>query len=109
MGRLMWCSMRHVNDCWSKPPVSVVKANCDASVKGNNFVGIGFVFRDDKGRVLGAGADRILGNLAMDYAEALAVRGAHKFAKDFWFPKLIVESDCSTQILMLVTLLRIVV
>lgn len=34
------------NSRWKKPPVSVVKLNCDALIKGNGFVGIGFVLCD---------------------------------------------------------------
>lgn len=37
---------------WQKPPVSVVKVNYDAFVRRNGFVGIGFVIRDNRGKVL---------------------------------------------------------
>lgn len=80
---------------WQKPPSDVLKINCDASVRGNGFVGIGFVIRNNLGKVRGAGVDRIHGNLEVDCVKALAVRHALRFAKDFGVSKLIVESDKS--------------
>lgn len=59
------------NSHWEKPPISVVKLNCDASMKGNRFVGIEFVLRDNSGKVLGAEINRVQENLEVEYAKAV--------------------------------------
>lgn len=56
--------------CWStKPPMPMpmdkVKVNCDASVRGNGFVGIGFIIRDSAGLTRGAGVEKIYGNMSV--------------------------------------------
>lgn len=51
---------------WVKPNANKVKVQYDASVRGNGFVGIGFVARDSHELILGAGVDIILGNISMD-------------------------------------------
>lgn len=58
-------------------------------------MGVRFVIRNNLGKVMGAGVNRIHGNLEADCAEALAVRNALRFAKRFGVPKIIVESDRS--------------
>lgn len=79
--------------CWKKPPPTALKVNCDASVKSNDFVGIGFVIRDSVGKVFGASIDRVLGDVSVDCAEALAIRSALRFAKECMLEILILESD----------------
>lgn len=76
---------------WKKPPSDQVKLNCDASVRGNGFVGIEFVARDSNGTVLGAGVDRINGNLSVACAQAIAL----SFAGNIGFSKIVVVSDCN--------------
>lgn len=56
---------------WEKPTISVVKVNCDSLVRGNGFVGIGFVVHDNSSKVLGAGIDRIQGNFEVECAEVM--------------------------------------
>lgn len=45
---------------WCKPPLNSMKVNCDASVRDNGFVGIGFVVHNSLGDVFGAGIDHVM-------------------------------------------------
>lgn len=86
---------------WTRPPMGVLKVNCDAAVKRKGFVGVGFIVRDWQGNVIGLGLDRIMGNVGVLCAEALAVRGGLMFALEGHVDRLIVESDCKRIIDML--------
>ena len=58
---------------WSPPPVGFYKANFDAALfEESNFAGIGVVFRDCSGEVIGALSQNILLPKSVKHAEALA-------------------------------------
>lgn len=78
---------------WAAPPPGTLKINTDASVGKSGFVGIGFLIRDHYGKVIGAGIDRIMGNVGVECAEALAIRGGLKFALELSIDRLVIESD----------------
>lgn len=71
----------------------VLKVNCDASIRGNGFVGIGFVIRDSSSKVIRAGIDKVQGDLEVEIVEVMAVRMTFQFIKEFRCPKINVESD----------------
>lgn len=79
---------------WVKPNANKVKVQYDASIRGNGFVGIGFVARDSHELILGAGVDIILGNISIDCAEALTIKHAMVFTSNIDLPNIIVENDC---------------
>lgn len=56
---------------WAAPPRGVLKLNCDASIRQNGFVDFGFLVRDNSGNVIGAGVDRIMGNIGIDVLKRL--------------------------------------
>lgn len=56
-------------------------------------MGIDFVVRDSCGSVVGAGIDWRIGNLGVEYAEALAIRVGLKFVIEGHAQNLQVESD----------------
>lgn len=56
-----------------KPPSQLIKADCDSSLHGNGFVGIGFFVRDSEGEIL---LDRLLGNIFVNCAETWPIRKA---------------------------------
>lgn len=39
---------------WECPPRGLFKLNCDATVRDNEFVGVGFFIRDNHGQVIAA-------------------------------------------------------
>lgn len=80
---------------WVKPNANKVKVHYDASIRGNGFVGIGFVARDSHELILGAGVDIILGNISIDCAEALTIKHAMVFTSNIDLPNIIVENDCA--------------
>lgn len=90
-------SSRTAQNRWQKPPNMVVKINCDASVKGKCFVGIGFVIRDSLGKVLRAGVDRIQEDIGVNCTEALVIYSTLCFSKDCMFNRMIVESDSESE------------
>lgn len=72
-----------------------IQINCDASVKGNGFIGVGFVVRNSLGlswRLVLIGFKVILLGGGV---ETIAIRSAMKFAKECGFQKFLVKSDCS--------------
>lgn len=85
--------VRSVNS-WCKPPGSFIKINYNVSIRGNDFIEIGFVLCDSSGKVIGAGVNRILGNLSVDCAKALTVYKTILFAMELGINSIIVETDC---------------
>lgn len=71
----------------------MLKINCDASVKRNGFVEIGFVIRTQHGEVIAVGLDHFKGNLGVICIEAIAIRCGLLFADSKSYQALIVESD----------------
>lgn len=59
---------------WLCPPIEILKLNCNASVRQNGFVGIGFAIRDYQGCLMTAGVDRFMGDVGVAYTETLAIR-----------------------------------
>lgn len=72
----------------------MVKISCDASVCKNGFVGLGFIIRDFNSALVGAGMDRVTGNVGVLNEEALAIRLALKYGRELGLDHCIVESDC---------------
>lgn len=68
------------------------KVNCDASVWGNDFIGIDFVLRDLRGDI-GAGVNLVMGNISINCAEAIAIQKAMEFSLEIGCAHVIVESD----------------
>lgn len=54
---------------WRKPPCGAYKLNVNASIKGNDFVGVGFVLHDHCVKVYGTGVDKVMGNMNVDCAK----------------------------------------
>lgn len=70
---------------WVRPPVGVFKLNCDALVKRNGFIEVGFVIRDHNGLVSAAGVDRFMGNMGVLCAETLAIHCGLSFVMRITF------------------------
>lgn len=85
----------HQESKWVKLSLYVFKLHSDALVKGYGFTGIGFVIRDHKGKVFGAGLDRELGNVDGDCAESMTLRKAMEFSSQCGCRRIVVESDSS--------------
>lgn len=56
-----------------------IKVNCDASIRGNDFIGVGFVVCTDKWNLKGAGVDCVEENFTIDVAEAMTIQYALGF------------------------------
>lgn len=70
---------------------SLIKVNCDASIRGKGFVNIGFVFHNNVEKILRVGVDRILRNLNIGCAKILTIRDILRFSKEFMVSTLIFE------------------
>lgn len=79
---------------WKKPPVGMVKINCDASVKRNGFIGVGYIIRNSAGDIIGSGFNRLQGDFDVATAEAMAIRSAMTFGLEHGVEACIVENDC---------------
>lgn len=85
----------HHTVTWVRPEFGTFKVNCDASVRRNGFVGVGFIVRDDQGGVIGSGVNRFQRNFSVDCAETIAVRSAMLYARSLGPEDIIVENDSS--------------
>lgn len=60
---------------WIQPPPGKFKLNTDASFdSSNNIMGLGWILRDDDGRILAAKNTRVMGSYTVEEAEAVSVR-----------------------------------
>lgn len=79
---------------WGKPPVGWIKVNVDASWRrGDDFIGVGCVMRDDWGKFLQARSSRIRGKMQPKMAEALSLREALSWTIQWRTKKCIFECD----------------
>ncbi|XP_074373973.1 uncharacterized protein LOC141714348 [Apium graveolens] len=79
---------------WSKPPGGWIKINVDAACRpGDDFVGAGCVMRDDCGKFLRASSTRIRGKMQPKMAEAVSLREALSWTKQWRSNKCIFECD----------------
>ncbi|KAL0920046.1 hypothetical protein M5K25_009153 [Dendrobium thyrsiflorum] len=82
------------NVSWCPPPPRWIKANVDASISTNNRAAIGVVFRDCKGRFLGAFGRGLL-HWDIAQVEILSILAVGDITKDWMFQAegIIIESD----------------
>ncbi|XP_073137676.1 uncharacterized protein [Henckelia pumila] len=79
---------------WHKPPRNILKCNVDAAILPNPpHVGVDSILRDHHGIVIASSQGRIHGLQDPATAEALAIREALSWLKNFNFFSIIVESD----------------
>ncbi|KAL8457911.1 hypothetical protein ACS0TY_035682 [Phlomoides rotata] len=78
---------------WFPPPVGSIKVNTDASIVAGMEVGIGGVARDEHGLACWCFTEKLIGDLDVDSAEAMAVLHAVRWAKDQNVRSLILETD----------------
>ncbi|XP_073153371.1 uncharacterized protein [Henckelia pumila] len=79
---------------WHKPTRNILKCNVDAAILPNPpHVGFGSILRDHHGIVIASSQGRIHGLQNPATSEALAIREALSWLKNFNFFSIIVESD----------------
>ncbi|XP_024178964.1 uncharacterized protein LOC112184978 [Rosa chinensis] len=79
---------------WKAPPVGVVKVNVDGAFHHTSKKGgLGFVFRNENGIMLGGGAWPLRGLNSPEHAEILACKVALEFAEVHGFGPIILETD----------------
>lgn len=87
---------------WTPPVGQLLKVNTDAAVRVlNKKSGIGVIFRNEKGEIMGTCLRWIPYVIDVDVVEAMAVREALTVALDVGFSALEVESDSEKVIQML--------
>lgn len=79
----------------TRPVQGKLKVNCDASVRGNGFVSLGFGVRDDRGGIVALGVDRCQCNILVTDAEVMAIRSGLQLARGLDAEDIDIESDCS--------------
>ncbi|KAL8100581.1 hypothetical protein AgCh_032729 [Apium graveolens] len=98
-------SITGIIERWAKPRENGVKINCDASLFGNSGrYGIGWIARDDNGKLIYASSLTFAGTPEIHWAEAIGVREALSWIKaeearrmeagNSQQRKYTVESDC---------------
>ncbi|KAL2941941.1 hypothetical protein RDABS01_030291 [Bienertia sinuspersici] len=85
-------SMYHKQQVVS-PMEGWVKINVDAHIGENDFIGVGIVWRNHVGKILGAAVRRCQGRWKSDIAEAMAALFGVQVARRFGFEKVIMECD----------------
>ncbi|KAJ1423993.1 Ribonuclease H-like superfamily [Sesbania bispinosa] len=79
---------------WYPPPNDFFKINVDVAHAVDDMWGIGVIIRNSSGEVLAAATRQTTTFMDPGLAEALGVRIAIEFAKDMYFDKVILQSDC---------------
>ncbi|XP_034198244.1 uncharacterized protein LOC117613780, partial [Prunus dulcis] len=83
-----------LNVGWHKPPVGMVKINCDpAWMAPSKLGGVGWVLRDNFGILIGASGKGRLHDSSALMVEALAIRAALIVCYRMHFWDVVVESD----------------
>lgn len=80
---------------WQPPPVDWIKANTDAAIGTNDWIGIGVVLRDDRGRVVAVLMARYQGLSNAFYGEVLAIKECMRLIQKCNPMKVIIEEGCS--------------
>lgn len=79
---------------WSKPPADWVKINIDAACRpGEEFVGLGCVMRDSRGRFIRARSNKVRGMNQAREAKVLSLKEALTWTKTWRNTKCIFEMD----------------
>lgn len=79
---------------WSKPPYGWIKINIDAACQQHSeFVGVGCVIRDDQGQFLRARSSIVRRRGHAREADAISLREALSWVKDWRTTKCIFDSD----------------
>ena len=79
---------------WVKPPSGWIKINVDAACNpGETIAGVGCVARDDSGRFIRARSNIVHGRLQPREAEALGLKEALSWVKEWRASKCVFESD----------------
>ncbi|KAK9921713.1 hypothetical protein M0R45_030213 [Rubus argutus] len=90
------------NRRWTTPTLGSIKMNCDASVSDDRRqVGVGVVFRDARGGLVGAMGQRIDQKLRPRTAELFAIKAGLDFALENGWDAFQVESDCLEAVMLL--------
>ncbi|XP_074361952.1 uncharacterized protein LOC141702152, partial [Apium graveolens] len=67
---------------WSKPDIGCVKVNCDATIFNNsNQFGVGWIVRDERGKLVHAACLSFQGKPEVHFAEAVGMREALSWVK----------------------------
>ena len=104
-----WCNARHVDDSssdavpappplhfWVPPLQGFLKANVDAAVFPDGFIGVGGVLRSYDGSFVGACQHRLLGYFSPKTAELIAIREVLSWIKRLGYDQIVLESDALT-------------
>lgn len=78
---------------WLPPTQGRLKINCDVAVRKNGKIGLGFVVRDDSGKIILAANKEETGEGSSTVLEGLAMRHAMQMAKQYQLKGCEVESD----------------
>ena len=83
-----------VSVTWNPPPSSMLKVNVDgATTKHQNTVGVGFIIRDELGRVVAAMSRKIQAPLGPLEVKAKAFKAGLQLARDMGYQDIILEGD----------------
>ncbi|KAG8650771.1 hypothetical protein MANES_07G069794v8 [Manihot esculenta] len=104
-----WCNARHVDDSssnavpappplhfWVPPLQGFLKANVDAAVFPDGFIGVGGVLRSYDGSFVGACQHRLLGYFSPKTAELITIREVLSWIKRLGYDQIVLESDALT-------------
>ncbi|XP_074323842.1 uncharacterized protein LOC141660753 [Apium graveolens] len=79
---------------WDKPHMGWIKVNVDAACRpGEEFIGVGCLMCDDRGKFLRARSSRIRGKMQPKMVEALSLREALSWIKQWRSSKCIFECN----------------
>ncbi|KAL8089279.1 hypothetical protein AgCh_038904 [Apium graveolens] len=88
------CQLQKAIRCWSKPEAGWIKINSDAACHmGSNKISVGCVVRDERGNFLRARSNVFQGNFQPREAEAVGLKEALSWVKDWRVHKCIFECD----------------
>lgn len=80
---------------WCRPPEGWIKINIDAAChQGSEFIGAGCLARNDRGRFISARANKSRGRGQAREAEAITLKVALTWTKEWRTHKCIFETDC---------------
>ncbi|XP_043816077.1 uncharacterized protein LOC110622082 [Manihot esculenta] len=104
-----WCNALHVDDSssdavpappplhfWVPPLQGFLKANVDAAVFPDGFIGVGGVLRSYDGSFVGACQHRLLGYFSPKTVELIAIREVLSWIKRLGYDQIVLESDALT-------------
>ncbi|XP_021592025.1 uncharacterized protein LOC110599762 [Manihot esculenta] len=104
-----WCNARYVDDSssdavpalpplyfWVPPLQGFLKANVDAAVFPDGFIGVGGVLRSYDGSFVGACQHRLIGYFSPKIAELIAIREVLSWIKRLGYDQIVLESDTLT-------------